>query len=345
MTAQSCPHCSAPTRDDGRPRCLCEAAGAEDFDPLRVRPYVQLPDGAETTGTAAGPTVEAMRPDPRPAPRFGSRTVPPAGSRSGARAGARAGLRSGGRAGAQAGPRAGSPADTCAAPHTGAEARTDAYLSTGTDTDTYEASRRRKKQAALAAMAVSAAGLAAGAVLLSGALLNDADQDRALPDNHRHMPSAARTPGSGDGGPVGGGPGRRAAPPSAVPTPAPQRVTRAQPSAGPSRTSSPTPGPSSAPRTATASGSITSAPESRAPSSPPEGPMVLREGASGPEVLELQRRLEQVAVYPGPEDGRFDVAVRDAVAAFQRFHGLRQDPAGVYGVQTRRSLEARTVEP
>ncbi len=194
-------------------------------------------------------------------------------------------------------------------------------------------------------MAVSAAGLAAGAVLLSGALLSDTDQDRALPDTHRHMPSAARPSGSGDGSPGGGGPGRRAAPSPAVPTQVPQQVTRSEPSAGPSRASSPAPGPSSAPSTATASGSITRAPESRAPSSPPGGPMVLREGASGPEVLELQQRLEQVAVYPGPEDGRFDAAVREAVAAFQRFHGLRQDPAGVYGAQTRRSLEARTVEP
>ncbi|CAM5685643.1 hypothetical protein SRIMM317S_05945 [Streptomyces rimosus subsp. rimosus] len=56
----------------------------------------------------------------------------------------------------------------------------------------------------------------------------------------------------------------------------------------------------------------------------------------------MQRRLEQMAVYPGP-NSRFDRAVREAVIAFQRTFGLREDPAGVYGVQTRRSLEARTV--
>ncbi|MEV5598378.1 peptidoglycan-binding domain-containing protein [Streptomyces sp. NPDC052496] len=194
-------------------------------------------------------------------------------------------------------------------------------------------------------MAVAAASLAAGAVLLSGALLSDTDQDRALPDDHRHMPSSARTSDSDGGSSGGGGAGRHAVPPPAAPTTPPQRVTRTQPSAGPPRTPAPSASPSSAARTATASGSITSAPESRAPSSPPNGPLVLREGASGPEVLELQRRLVQMAVYPGPEDGRYDRAVRDAVAAYQRSYGLSQDPAGVYGVQTRRSLEARTVEP
>ncbi|MCF3148424.1 hypothetical protein IQ293_35050, partial [Streptomyces platensis] len=45
MTAQTCPHCFAPVRGHGRPGCLCAAAGADDFDPLRVRPYVSLPDG------------------------------------------------------------------------------------------------------------------------------------------------------------------------------------------------------------------------------------------------------------------------------------------------------------
>lgn len=44
MTAQTCPHCCAPVRGGGRPACLCAAAGADDFDPLRIRPYVSLPD-------------------------------------------------------------------------------------------------------------------------------------------------------------------------------------------------------------------------------------------------------------------------------------------------------------
>ncbi len=51
MTAlPTCPHCFAPVRSDGRPTCLCAAVDAEDFDPLRIRPYVSLPDGDEDGG-------------------------------------------------------------------------------------------------------------------------------------------------------------------------------------------------------------------------------------------------------------------------------------------------------
>ncbi len=59
-----CPQCGAPRAADGSPSCTCtqqvadalrdtrsaEAAAAEDFDPLRIRPYVEL-DGE------AGPSV------------------------------------------------------------------------------------------------------------------------------------------------------------------------------------------------------------------------------------------------------------------------------------------------
>ncbi|MFF3904984.1 peptidoglycan-binding protein [Streptomyces sp. NPDC001848] len=55
---QACPQCAAPRRGDGTPSCGCtrraaealreartaQAAAAEDFDPLRIRPYVELGD-------------------------------------------------------------------------------------------------------------------------------------------------------------------------------------------------------------------------------------------------------------------------------------------------------------
>ena len=64
MTGQDCPACGAKRGErgergeDGRPGCACaeraariphaersaEAAAAEDFDPLRIRPYVTLPN-------------------------------------------------------------------------------------------------------------------------------------------------------------------------------------------------------------------------------------------------------------------------------------------------------------
>ncbi|WP_328428069.1 peptidoglycan-binding domain-containing protein [Streptomyces sp. NBC_00443] len=62
-----CPECSAPRGTDNTPSCGCgprasealrdartaEAAAAEDFDPLRIRPYVEL----EGTGEAGGETM------------------------------------------------------------------------------------------------------------------------------------------------------------------------------------------------------------------------------------------------------------------------------------------------
>ncbi|WP_438288062.1 hypothetical protein [Streptomyces scabiei] len=57
-TSHICPECSTPRASDGTPSCACgrrasealletrtaEAAAAEDFDPLRIRPYVELGD-------------------------------------------------------------------------------------------------------------------------------------------------------------------------------------------------------------------------------------------------------------------------------------------------------------
>jgi hypothetical protein len=67
MTGHGCPECGAERGVDGRPGCACaeraaetlhaervaEAAAAEDFDPLRIRPYVMLPNAAE--GPPAAP--------------------------------------------------------------------------------------------------------------------------------------------------------------------------------------------------------------------------------------------------------------------------------------------------
>ena len=66
-----CPECGAPRAADGTPSCSCahraseahletrtaEAAAAEDFDPVRIRPFVEV--GEES----AGPAVEPQQPD------------------------------------------------------------------------------------------------------------------------------------------------------------------------------------------------------------------------------------------------------------------------------------------
>ncbi|MGW1189396.1 peptidoglycan-binding protein [Streptomyces sp. NPDC002559] len=64
-------------------------------------------------------------------------------------------------------------------------------------------------------------------------------------------------------------------------------------------------------------------------------------GSSGPQVTELQWRLARLALYNGPYDGVFSVAVEDAVLRFQRIRGI-DDPRGVYGAATREALRAET---
>ncbi|CAM5591275.1 hypothetical protein GCM10010233_39750 [Streptomyces pseudogriseolus] len=70
-----CPECGAPRHADNTPSCVCtrraadalrdartaEAAAAEDFDPLRIRPYVEL------SGTTPDGSPEATAPRPRSA--------------------------------------------------------------------------------------------------------------------------------------------------------------------------------------------------------------------------------------------------------------------------------------
>ncbi|MFI5683247.1 peptidoglycan-binding protein [Streptomyces sp. NPDC051636] len=75
----------------------------------------------------------------------------------------------------------------------------------------------------------------------------------------------------------------------------------------------------------------------------PDGAGTLREGDSGPEVTELQQRLLRVPdVYrDGSTSGHYDADLTAAVARFQLWYGISGDETGVYGDDTRRSLESR----
>jgi hypothetical protein len=101
--------------------------------------------------------------------------------------------------------------------------------------------------------------------------------------------------------------------------------------------------------------SVTSAPGSPAPSSTfpaatapapaPAQPLprrVLRQGMTGPAVLQLQHRLAALKYYPGPADGRFGPDTLQGVWAFQMVQGL--GPTGVVGPATRHALQ-RPREP
>ncbi|MEU1570834.1 peptidoglycan-binding protein [Streptomyces collinus] len=84
-----CPECGAPRQRDNTPACACtdraaealrdarttEAAAAEDFDPLRIRPYVEI-----TPGTPSVPEAQQDRRPPEPdtpRPDRDGRATPP----------------------------------------------------------------------------------------------------------------------------------------------------------------------------------------------------------------------------------------------------------------------------
>ncbi|GAA5611855.1 hypothetical protein Spla01_03010 [Streptomyces platensis] len=358
MTAQTCPHCFAPVRGHGRPACLCAAAGADDFDPLRVRPYVSLPDGegdgdreadsgdggADGTAlgrrdllddlpgvdaavhyadgpssSATGPSSSATGPPQSPAP------PPPPGPP----------LPSGAPGAGPADPliprmrrRPGGPVSrTCSTSEAPEEKRGEEPAS-----DSYPTAPRRRR-ALPAVLLTAGAAMAATAVLIGTDALSDGTQTRAAaPDRGTASPDAA-LPTGGPPAPSG------ATSPTAPRSPSPDATT---PDATVRHYRPPAPRP---PAPTRASGSVSDSPATHGPSAPPTGPIVLREGAGGPEVMELQERLRQLAVYPGPEDGRYDADVRDAVARYQRAYGVAGDPDGVYGAPTRASLESRTQAP
>lgn len=63
---------------------------------------------------------------------------------------------------------------------------------------------------------------------------------------------------------------------------------------------------------------------------------VLKQGASGGEVKEVQRRLKRWGYYKGSVDGVFGAGTKSAVIAFQKKNGLTAD--GVVGASTYKAL-------
>ncbi|MER6049989.1 peptidoglycan-binding domain-containing protein [Streptomyces sp. NPDC001793] len=189
--------------------------------------------------------------------------------------------------------------------------------------------RRRGRPAVLA---VTGAAVAAAAIVIGTGALPGGDRDRAAPpDDGTTAPTAAV--------PTTAGPTTSASAP-VRPAPATSRSRTPGPPPRPSRSPAPPP-----PPPVRASGSVAFPPGDPSPSAAPSGPIVLREGSSGPEVVELQERLRQMALYTGAADGLYGAAVRDAVARYQRTYGVHGDPDGVYGAPTRTALEARTRQP
>ncbi|MFF0506002.1 peptidoglycan-binding protein [Streptomyces fimicarius] len=333
------------TEDEQRAARTAEIAAAEDFDPLRIRPYVTLtdldaraggggPDGlAESGGAAASSVPGAAAPAGVPGtpgaaeatmplflgddgPGAGTGTGPGADTGTGTAAGARASAGPGGR-------RRSAGAEPVFAP------------------DPVQPRRRRP----FGALAVGAAVAAVvGTAAFAGGLFGgDDSRDEALPEATTSVPDTEDEPAAS----VAPSPSASAAPsrtPSASATPS------ASPSASASATRSQEPTPTataSASPTASASatpdggGGASPAPPAEAPPAELAGPS-LRPGDRGPEVAELQNRLMEVWLYSGPSDANYNDRVENAVAIYQSYKAIQGDPAGVYGPNTRRALEAET---
>ena len=63
----------------------------------------------------------------------------------------------------------------------------------------------------------------------------------------------------------------------------------------------------------------------------------LKQGSSGPDVINLQKRLKDLGFDPGEPDGRFGPATTAAVIAFQQSQGLSAD--GIVGPNTAAALQ------
>jgi peptidoglycan hydrolase-like protein with peptidoglycan-binding domain len=89
--------------------------------------------------------------------------------------------------------------------------------------------------------------------------------------------------------------------------------------------------------------SPTSSPASKPTHRPPRVADVLKPGARGPQVRELQQRLFQIAWLPETTTGVYDAATVAAVKGFQGKHGLHR--TGVLDTRTWDRIKAMTAMP
>ncbi|MEG3626475.1 peptidoglycan-binding domain-containing protein [Streptomyces poriticola] len=369
-----CPECGAPRAPDRTPSCGCgarvsdalheartaQAAAAEDFDPLRIRPYVELGGPQESPDAEAGPgTPGDAPPGPpaspaAPAPPDPDATMPL-------------------RAVSAAPSDAASVLSAPLVPPENAPSATDLSLFESTavqpavapDPAGAAAGRRRRGRRGALLGTAGAVVTVLGAAGYAGGLFayETPSRDGALPEEVRaSVPDAAT--GAASQVPA---PSTASAP--ATPA-APSLSASASPSASASASSTPSASASSASPAPTGSAGPTPDPTTPAAGDGPDGSddhrgrdgghrggqghgdgpgdddgTVLRRGDDGPEVAELQHRLAQLRLYVDDIDGRFGRRVEDAVRTYQWARGVRSDDPGDYGPETRRLLEGETREP
>jgi hypothetical protein len=352
-----CPRCGAQRRADRTPSCACgrqasdalreareaQAAAAEDFDPLRIRPYVELGGRGKPAPTPPGPAPAA--PDST-APADPDATVPVRTAGPGTPS-----VEVTAALPAPPAPPAGAPSATDLSLFETAEREAGAGAADGTgdgddrnDGGDGDGSSRRRRRGALLGAAGAAVAVVAVAGYAGGLFsYQTPSRDGALPQEVRAgVPEPSAATDSAPPAPPAGTPTR---PVSASPSPSG--------SDGPSVSPTPEPTPSSASPTPSRSPSPTASPTTARPTATAEQPgdddredgpesSVLRRGDRGPQVADLQTRLRKVYLYTGEVDGEFDQPVEDAVRNFQWSRGIRSDELGVYGPETRQRLEAET---
>ncbi|MFD1659965.1 peptidoglycan-binding protein [Streptomyces caeni] len=386
---RTCPECAAPRRPDGTPSCACtrrasdalrdartaDAATAEDFDPLRIRPYVELevtaaetqapvetevattrtrapassePAARESPGGAAEPDetmqLAAVRDGSGRAPAPADETMRLAALRTDdserAPASADRTMRLAAVTDDGTGRRAAAPEGSMSPGIAPDETmRLTAVPSAPAGPERADGTAPRRPLRPRRTTVLLAAGGAVAAVVatagIAGGLFSYDPPERA-----RALPEDIRAsvPEKPSDGPTTPAPTASSATPSASPAPSPSDSP--SPSASPS-TASPSPSPSAtASHAPPAQTTATASPATNEKSAP-----VLRPGDRGPEVTELQLRLRQVGLYFGPADGNYGRHVEYAVRNYQFGRGIRQDAPGVYGPATRARLESETTQP
>ncbi|MGW7422007.1 peptidoglycan-binding protein [Streptomyces sp. NPDC054813] len=338
-----CPECGAPRGADNTPSCDCtrrasdalrdartaEQAAAEDFDPLRIRPYVDLSGAGTGTGADGGAGTEAGADG-------GTRTRTKADSEAEARADERATAGAGGRAAADGGKTEPLPVVEAATMPLRAVPEPEPALP---PSDLTQPRRRRPRWVLVLSIAGAVFGILAVAGFASGLFSHvTPTRDTAAPKDVRaSVPDVTPSTGS----PSAAAPVTSAGAP-APPVPSASAGVSASPTASPSRTVSASPSvTASRSATPTQSASTTGTAASAQPTSAP----ALRLGDSGAEVTELQLRLAQLRLFSGKADGHYDSTTESAVRTYQLARGILTDESGVYGTATRAALESETTEP
>ncbi|MEU0836653.1 peptidoglycan-binding domain-containing protein [Streptomyces sp. NPDC005969] len=332
MTGHVCPECGTDDRaTDARgggphggaaagPRCGCaeraarraaeraETEAAEDFDPLRIRPYVTL-GGDEAPADAS--SADAAMTMPLFLDRAAPVDLPPL-----------------------------SPLSPLPQESAGSDdPRTDDMTVDLVGPVDPVRPRRRRPFAALAvgAAVIGVVGTAAFAGgLFGGDGDGDSERDRALPSPR--VSSVPDAPLSPDASPsasasASSSPSASASPSASVSASA-SASTSLSPSASAASSRPPAPSVSATVSQPTAASTAPSLEE-------PQG-RTLQRGDHGPEVTELQRRLREVSLYHGPDNGNYSDRVESAVRVYQSYKSIEGDPPGVYGPSTRSALEGET---